>query len=120
MRTAPLAALVLLAGCKTPEAARAVVGNAAPLTEAVYPAHAPDAPVTVTTGDLDGPYDELAVVVVRSGPDLSDAEEIAVIHERLRDEARRLGAHAVVRVTYHDVPDTASRAIGTAVRVRDR
>ena len=119
MRSAPLA-LLLLAGCATPEAARTAVGPAAPLTTASYPALAADAPVTVTTGEITAPYREVAVLVVGPGRNLSDAEEIAVMHERLREEARRLGAQAVVRVTYHNLSESSTRATGTAVRVGAR
>ena len=120
MRIAPLAAL-LLAGCATPEAARTVVGHAAPLSTAAYPALAADAAVTVTTGEVTAPYREVAVVVVEgSKRRLSGAEEVAVLHERLREEARRLGAHAVVRVAYHNLGVDGTHATGTAVRVGAR
>ncbi|MDT0630608.1 hypothetical protein RQM47_13585 [Rubrivirga sp. S365] len=119
MRAAPFA-LLLFTGCATPEAARTVVGNAAPLSDTAYPALAADAPVTVTTGDAPGPYEELAVLVVGPGRSLSDAEEMAVMHARLRREARRLGAQAVVRVAYHNLGENGTKATGTAVRLLDR
>ena len=115
MRASSLVLLVALVGCTTS-------GSVAPLSDASYPALPGDARVEVTTGDLDVPYEELAVVVVR--PDASwlgqsDAEEIAAMNEKLRTEARRIGAGAVVRVSY-DVAGEHSRATGTAVRVGRR
>lgn len=116
MRALPFGlALLLLGGC-------GASGNVVRLSEATYPALAEDAPVEVTTGALAAPYEELAVVVVGPGPSWlgrSDADEVAEMNEQLRAEARRIGAEAVVRVSY-DVAGGHARATGTAVRVGRR
>lgn len=107
-------ALLLIGGC-------ASSGDVARLSESAYPALPDDAPVEVTTGDLDGPYEELDVVVVRPTPwkIQTEAGTIADTNERLRSEARRLGAQAVVRVNY-DVASEETRAAGTVVGVGAR
>ncbi len=113
MRALPVAlALLLLGGC-------AASTDVARLSDATYPALAEDLPVDVTTGDLDVPYEELAVVVAR--PDASwlgqsEAEKIVTMNEKLRTAARRVGAQAVVRVSY-ELAGEHVRATGTAVRV---
>ena len=108
-----LSALLLLSGCGATE-------NVARLSDAVYPALPDGATVEVTTGDLDAPYEELAIVVVgrgNAGWFPSEAEEVAQMNESLRREARALGAQAVVRVVY-DITAEHPRATGTAVRLR--
>ena len=118
MRTLLLGASLLwlsLTGCGTSE-------NAARLSSTTYPALAEDAPVEVTTGDIDAPYEELAILVVGAGDGrwfTSDAEDVAGMNENLRREARALGAQAVVRVVY-EVTAEHPRATGTAVRLTGR
>ena len=106
--------LLLFSGCATS-------GDVARLSEATYPSLPDDAPVEVTTGDIDVPYEELAVVVVRPTPwrIQTEASAIADMNERLQAEARQVGAQAVIRVSY-DLADKQTRATGTAVRVGPR
>ena len=61
-----------------------------------YPARGARAPVVLTVGDWSQPYEELGVVHV-SGV---TREGFAGLNERLRAEARRAGADAVIYVHY--------------------
>ena len=113
----PLLLIGLLgwAGC-------AAHGGAAPLSDTSYTALPDDAPVIVTTGELDGSYEELAILVVKPGGLLLGASYATLIERmnaNLRDEARAIGAHAVVRVEYDiaDLEGETTRATGTAVRM---
>ena len=116
MRTTALFLLLLfLIGCGSSE-------NVARLTDATYPALPEGEKVEITTGDIDEPYEEVAVLVVGPKPSWlpqSGAEEVAAMNERLREEARQLGAHAVVRVSY-EVTTEHPRATGTAIRLGSR
>ncbi|MEM6327222.1 MAG: heavy metal-binding domain-containing protein [Bacteroidota bacterium] len=76
--------------------------------------------LTVTTGDLDRPYDEVALLRVNSRGHGDATEELVA---DLRAAARRVDADAVVRVDfdpYGSGEDGTLRwaAVGTAVRFR--
>lgn len=73
----------------------------------------------MTTGDLDRPYDEIAILSV--GP--REDDEVDKIFADLRQAARNVNADAVVRVdveVYGSGEDGYARlrATGTAVRFR--
>ena len=115
MRTAALfLPLLFLIGCGSS-------GNVVRLTDTTYPPLSEDEAVEITTGDVDRPYEEVAVLVVGAGGGLfrSEGEEVAEMNERLREEARQLGAHAVVRISY-EMTAEHPRATGTAVRLGSR
>jgi hypothetical protein len=104
-----LAALFLLAGC----------GSSTEIVPLPPRAEALDRGLLVTTGDLDRPYDEIALL--RVGPE--GDEETDELLASLRIAARRAGADAVVRVDfdpYGGGEDGSLRwvATGTAVRFR--
>jgi len=61
-----------------------------------YPPLETKDPVVLTTTDLDGPYVELGVIHV-SG---ISREGYQALNEKVRTEARRLGADAVIFVRY--------------------
>jgi hypothetical protein len=110
--------LVAFSACAAPPAAvRDVSGDVARLSDAVYPPFPGDAQVRVSTGDLEEAYEELGVIVVRPGQNLSATEDVAVMHERFREEARRIGAHAIVRIEYYNLGESNTHATGTAVRL---
>jgi hypothetical protein len=61
-----------------------------------YPPRSRSAPVVLTIGDLDRPYEELGMIhvsgVLRTGHD--------ALNEKLRAQARQAGADAVIYVRY--------------------
>lgn len=61
-----------------------------------FEAHTPDAPVVLTVGDLDRAYQELGFIHV-SG---ATRDGYDGLNEKLRAEARQVGADAVVFVRY--------------------
>ena len=61
-----------------------------------YDARQANAPVTFTVGDSDRPYQEIGVIHV-SGVSREGYDQL---NEKLRDEARRVGADAVIFVRY--------------------
>ncbi len=114
MRTLLVLAFVLLSGCST---SRIEITPLEPASEAA-PVSGGD--IQVTTGDVDGSYEELAILTV--GPDTGDDATRKLI-ARLREAARRVGADAVVRVDFDvygrgENGDQTHMATGTAVRYR--
>ena len=93
-----------------------------------YRAFASDAPVILTTTDLENPYRELGVIHV-SGV---SREGYQGLNEKLRTEARRIGADAVIFVHYGTenafsiiplfvaIPYDVLTAEGVAVRSKNR
>jgi len=61
-----------------------------------YPARQAEAPVVLTVGDWNQPYEELGIIHV-SGV---SREGYQHLNEKLRSEARRVGADAVIFVHY--------------------
>lgn len=61
-----------------------------------YPSRSEEAPVLLTVGDLDRPYQEIGVIHV-SG---ISREGYGRLNEKLRAEAQRVGADAVIYVHY--------------------
>ena len=91
LRALGAAALTALAGCAL---GRADFVQLNPGTS--YPARARGAPVVLTVGDWDQPYEELGVVhvsgFVRTGH--------AALNDKLRAKAREAGADAVIYLRY--------------------
>ena len=103
-------ALLLLTGCS---------GARTEIVPLPSRAEALDRGLLVTTGDLDRPYEEVALL--RVGP--QDDEETGTLVAALRRAARRAGADAVVRVDFDPYGSGESGnlrwvATGTAVRFR--
>lgn len=81
----------------------AVVGCAAGRNDFVqlnpgthYPSRAADAPVVLAVSELDHPYEEIGVIHV-SGVSREGYERL---NEKLREEARHVGADAIIFVRY--------------------
>jgi hypothetical protein len=76
--------------------------------------------IRLTTGEIDEPYEEIAVIAVHEDGDAV----LEVLSLRLREQARALGADAVIRVDY-DLERAGGEAYliqsatGTAVRIRE-
>lgn len=61
-----------------------------------YESKAADAPIFLTTRDLEDPYEEIGLIHV-SG---NTREGYEVLNAKLRAQARRVGADAVIHVSY--------------------
>ncbi len=112
-------ALIPLLANQTPERV-----ETSQLSSTVYPQLDPSTPVRVTTGDLSVPYEEVAIVSVRTEGGYGSPGTIADLNQRLEVAARRVGADTVVRVDYDEVHEGDSSfswrtATGTAVRVQE-
>lgn len=110
-----LLAFTFIAGCKS------INTEVAPLSEQVYDPLSADIPVQLTTGDLSKTYEELAVVTVWANRSLKTRNVLERLNELLREQARSLGADAVVRIDYmmqtgSGDTDLRQSATGTAVR----
>ena len=101
--------LIGLWGCGT-------LGNSSMLSTNSYPPVRASEFLFITTGDTDEPHEEIAIVSA-SGSAYVDTPP-SELNERMKAEARKVGANAIIRVSYGSkgVGGIAT-ATGTAIRV---
>jgi len=102
-----VAVALFIGGCTSSSVSR--------LTDKEYPAKPEDAPIQISTGDIDRDYVEIAIISVKGGMGAGADKK----NEKLRMRARKLGADAVIRVTYGESTPSQTTARGTAVRFED-
>lgn len=85
------------------------------LTDKEYPPKPEDAPIRISTGDVDREYEEIAIISVKGG--LGAGAEAK--NEKLRKRARKLGADAVIRVSCGESTPSQTTARGAAVHFVD-
>jgi uncharacterized protein YbjQ (UPF0145 family) len=84
--------------------------------------------ITIHTTDIDQPYKELGEITAKASKRTlySKSPTLEEVHVKLQEQASKLGANAVIKVTYNRAASLFSfevlKAIGIAVRreVRDR
>lgn len=105
-----IAFMLVIAGCAGityPEVSRLSAVSHAPLQA--------NAPILLSTKDIDRKYDEIAIINIRS----ASWTNIDKLNETLRQRARKLGANAVVRIQYgHEGMWGNPTATGVAVRIK--
>ena len=115
--TSVLLIVLISTGCQT-------TAEFAPLSEKVYPPLPVEATIQLTTGDLTETYEELAVITVWADRSWWTPNVLERLNERLREQARALGADAVIRIDYtmqegSGDTDLKQSATGTAVRTNN-
>ncbi len=105
-----IAFILIIAGCAGityPEVSRLSEVSHAPLPG--------NAPILLSTKDIDQKYDEIAIINIRS----ASWTNIDKLNEALRQRARELGTNAVVRIQYgHEGMWGNPTATGVAVRIK--
>ena len=84
------------------------------LTTTEYVPTPPTANILLITGDVDREYEEIAILKIFQSTAYSDT--LQRFPDALREEARKLGADAVIRI---QLDDLGALATGTAVRFKE-